>query len=355
MSAPSWSFRTYFLPVIALAVAAACSERQAPAGPDDAGLQPGFKGKPGGGDIVVSSVDPPEAEQGVTLDVTVLGRNFPKGDVDSCTDPGQGCTWAELGIDEVVDEKVKTNRSTWVSSRKLTANITIDAEAIPALYDAIVSLRGRRGIGAEKFEVKVHPIQTIFEVSFDDAPDNALRSDGEGLYRDGEDEVYADGANNLIFVANPKAKGGDTRTAALNFEGFSGPIHFDIRTFYPGQTAGLGFPSIVPVPGGWQAFGLRLEWRADGLQHRLRFNDTGCGGDGVVPDKLEGEEVVVTRLGPNRWKVDVLKGDPSGGDGFAAYCTAPAGKGPFPRGPFTLQGNYAVPFRLVVEEFPVPM
>lgn len=70
---------------------------------------------------------------------------------------------------------------------------------------------------------------------------------------------------------------------------------------------------------------------------------------------LEGEEVVVTRLSESAWQVDVLKGDPAGGDGLAAYCTAPAGKGPFPRGPFTLQGNYAVPFKLLVREVSVLM
>lgn len=190
MSAPSWSFRTYFLPVVALAVAAACSDRQAPAGPDDAGLQPGFKGKPGGGDIVVSSVDPPEAEQGVTLEVDVLGRNFPRGVAVECFDPSQECTWAEFGIDEVVDDKVKTNWSRWVSSRKLTAEITIDAEAIPALYDAIVSLRGRRGIGAEKFQVKVRG-NAVFvmpvAVTFDDRTGDRVRSDEGGPYEDGDD------------------------------------------------------------------------------------------------------------------------------------------------------------------------
>lgn len=167
-------------PAVLMAAAASC-DRQAPAGLEE-GLEPLFK--PGGGDIIVSSVDPPEAEQGVTLDVAVLGRNFPRGDVDSCTDPvTEGCTWAELGIDEVVTEKVKTNRSTWVSSRKLIANITIDPEAIPDLYDAIVSLRGSRGVGTEKFQVKVKPQQDIpLTISFQDGTSDGVRSDGSGIY-----------------------------------------------------------------------------------------------------------------------------------------------------------------------------
>jgi len=207
MSAPSWSFRTYFLPVIALAAAAACSDRQAPAGPDDAGLQPGFKGKPGGGDIVVSSVDPPEAEQGVTLDVAVLGRNFPRGDVDSCTDPVvEGCTWAEFGIAGNVTEKVKTNSSTWLSSRRLNANITIDAEATPALYDAIVSLRGRRGIGAEKFQVKLPNPQSgqpDYRADLYINPGLDFIDDGDPAYIDGEQRFQAvTGSDGKVLTVN---------------------------------------------------------------------------------------------------------------------------------------------------------
>jgi hypothetical protein len=171
-----------------------------PAGPDDTGTQPVFKGKPGGGSIVVSSVDPPEAEQGITLDVAVRGRNFPRGDVDSCTDPSQDCTWAEFGIAEVVTAKVKTNRSTWVSSKKLIANITIDAEAVPDLYDAIVSLslRGSRGVGTESFEVKVSSSQGTdnlpVRLEFVPAPDAAFVSDGvsdDGAYVHGDRDLEA--------------------------------------------------------------------------------------------------------------------------------------------------------------------
>jgi hypothetical protein len=194
----------YFLPVIALAVAAACSDRQPPAGPDDSGLQPGFKGKPGGGDIVVSSVDPPEAEQGVTLDVAVLGRDFPKGTDESCIDPVvEDCTWAEFGIDEVVTPKVKTNSTTWVSSRKLIANITIDAEATPALYDAIVTFRGRRGIGAEKFEVKLpNPQSGLPEYRADLYINPAMdfMDDGDPAYIDGEQRFQAVTASDGDFL-----------------------------------------------------------------------------------------------------------------------------------------------------------
>ena len=195
-------------PAVLIAVAASC-DQQPPAGLGDAGVQPVFKGKPGGGGIVVSSVDPPEAEQGVTLEVEVLGRNFPRGVVDECADPSQECTWAEFGIDEVVDEKVKTNRSRWVSSRKLIAEITIDAEAVPDLYDAIVSLRGSRGVGTERFQVKVKPQQDIpLSISFRDAA-TGVKSDGGGVYTnevDGVDAVIVKGGELWLSARNSEAR-----------------------------------------------------------------------------------------------------------------------------------------------------
>lgn len=181
--------------LILTAAAVASCDRPGPAGLDDGRFDPAFKGKPGGtGDIIVSSVDPPEAEQGVTLDVAVLGENFPRGDPSECADPAEGCTWAEFGIDEQVTGKVKTNRTRYVNSRKLIANITIDPEATVGLYDAIVTLRGSRGVGTERFRVKIRANEILVmpvEVTFDDRDGDVLRSDflssGTRSYADGDD------------------------------------------------------------------------------------------------------------------------------------------------------------------------
>jgi uncharacterized membrane protein len=55
---------------------------------------------------------------------------------------------------------VRTNSTTFVSSKELRANITIDADAPTELYDVIVRTSGgKRGIGIEKFAVFVTMIQ----------------------------------------------------------------------------------------------------------------------------------------------------------------------------------------------------
>jgi hypothetical protein len=172
MSAPSWSFRTYFLPVLALAVAAACSDRQAPAGPDDAGLQPGFKGKPGGGDIVVGTFNPTEGAQGESFLMTVSGSGF-----------GKGAKVVFVLSDEDVSTISTTTKSIDETGTNLTADVDIGLDAEDSEdYLVAVTLRGRRGIGAENFKVKVKPNEALgwpIKVTFNDQTPNRLQSDGQ--------------------------------------------------------------------------------------------------------------------------------------------------------------------------------
>ena len=323
--------------------------------------------KGGGGNDYFFTFAPTAAEQGTTLDpltVTAIpgtDTEFPEG------------ANVEIRLKGKPVATITTNSTTLENPTTLKANISISLEAkARADYEVIVSYRGKRGLGAEKFEVKVHP-NPIFEVSFDDQDDesgvDALRSDGGGPYLDGEDEVYANAEGNLIFVASAKArgKGGETRTAYLDF-GEAGPIHFDIRTFTDKDrvSAGHFFPEMDV--GEELPFGMRFEWKGEcpdkpgDCIHRLRFNDAGCGG-GVVPEKMEGNEVVVEHPNSNEWRVYVQKGpaspDPASSGG-AVYCTAEAGKdragSPFPGGPFTFRGDdYLVPFGLTVKKVFVPM
>jgi len=173
-------------PAVLIAAAASC-DRQAPPGLDDAGLQPVFKGKPDP-KIFVAEVDPPSAEQATSLRVRVLGRNFPGDDGEECTSPANDCIWAEFGIDEVVvPTNVKTTWTKKISSEELWADIEVGAEAEFGRYDAIV-LRGSRGVGTEKFEVKVKPYSDIpLNITFEEASSYRLVSDGKGSYVDGED------------------------------------------------------------------------------------------------------------------------------------------------------------------------
>lgn len=101
--------------------------------------------KPGGGGgkgPKVESTDPTSAPQETTLDVQVFGSSF---------DDGSEVTFT---IDGTPSDLVQTNSTTFVSDKQLTANITIDLNAIEELYDVeVLSFRGRKGIGADLFSV----------------------------------------------------------------------------------------------------------------------------------------------------------------------------------------------------------
>ena len=77
----------------------------------------------GGGNPVVAATVPDSATQDTTLDVVITGSNF---------DLGSAAQWAIGGI---ASSKVHTNSTHFVNSKRLTANITIAADADPVLYD----------------------------------------------------------------------------------------------------------------------------------------------------------------------------------------------------------------------------
>ncbi len=152
--------------------------------PDIFAAKAGEKGKPGSGeDPTVDGVDPNAAPQDTTLDVHVFGSGYDRGSM------------AELALDGVVTEKVKTNRTKFVSSAELIANITIALDAETALYDVLVTTsRGRKGIGTEMFEVKEKGKPNFgpaITIEFTDDPADNIQSDGRGIYVDRECGVSA--------------------------------------------------------------------------------------------------------------------------------------------------------------------
>ncbi len=89
----------------------------------------------------VNSTNPSYAHRDTTLDVHVLGNGFSSGAT---------AVWS-LGGDTT---RVHVNRTTYVGSGELIANITIPAGAPLATYDVAVTLRtGKKGVGSELFEV----------------------------------------------------------------------------------------------------------------------------------------------------------------------------------------------------------
>jgi hypothetical protein len=99
-----------------------------------------------GGGVTVTSTDPNNALQGVTLDVRVLGSGY---------DRGSKAQWARSGI---LSPNVTTNSTQFVSPSELLANITIASVADTGLYDVLVTTsKGKKGIGSELFTVKKKP------------------------------------------------------------------------------------------------------------------------------------------------------------------------------------------------------
>jgi hypothetical protein len=160
-------------------------------------------------DVVVSSTTPDSATQDTTLDVTINGSGFVSGAV---------ATWAYQGISDAA--QVRTNRTTYVSSRKLIANITISATATVGNWDVHVMAGSKGGIGTEAFAVKAggKPIP-------DATPDffltndvgYLLRGDGIGTYLEGSASPYAGmsryragecGVGTTLFNS-PSTAGGD--------------------------------------------------------------------------------------------------------------------------------------------------
>lgn len=108
------------------------------------------------GGLSVTATDPDSATRDTTLDVVVSGSGFDQGSV------------AQWAIDSVPSAKVRTNSTTYVSSKKLIANITIAADADTGLYDVIVTAStGKKGIGSELFAIQSHKNATAHpEVAF---------------------------------------------------------------------------------------------------------------------------------------------------------------------------------------------
>ena len=89
----------------------------------------------------VQSTSPSYSHRDTTLDVHVFGSGFTAG---------AKAAWS-LGGDTTL---VHVNRTTYVSSGELVANVTVPAGAPLATYDvAITLLSGKKGVGSELFEV----------------------------------------------------------------------------------------------------------------------------------------------------------------------------------------------------------
>jgi len=119
--------------LIALATLGSCreAEKELTAPPVSAARAPANGGP------TVTSVVPDSSPPGVTLDITVNGSGFAQG--SAVTLERQGAPAA----------KITTNSTTFVTTKKLIANITIAADADSGKYDVAVTTSERKGVGIE--------------------------------------------------------------------------------------------------------------------------------------------------------------------------------------------------------------
>ena len=123
--------------LIALATLTSCRDAE-----KELTAPPVFAAKaPANGGPTVTSVVPDSSPPGVTLDITVNGSGFAQGSVVTLERQG------------VPAAKITTNSTTFLSPKKLIANITIAADADSGKYDVAVVSSDRKGVGIESFTV----------------------------------------------------------------------------------------------------------------------------------------------------------------------------------------------------------
>lgn len=260
--------------------------------------------KPGGGkpvkeiDPTVDAVEPDSASQDTTLDVLVLGSGF---------DDGSRAEWL---IDQQPDpqNRVRTNSTTYVNSKRLVANITIAADAEVTLYDVeVTTSKGRKGIGLERFRVKVKAEPIPVEAALRDDPDDGVRSDGAGVYAAEIDE------NGNLFL---DARVATERQVCLDFRGQPGAPYEDlpgadvcdnawITTWDPAENGGLqtlGLAGVRPVR-------LAVSWVKDRYNWTLTF-----GRDCLTGELVENDLATASANGMGTWEVEA---------GFATLCRLP--------------------------------
>jgi hypothetical protein len=138
---------------------------------------PNFAQSGASGGPTVRSADPDTGLRSTTVDVRVLGSGF---------DNGSRAVWALAGDTAFATTKITTNSTRFVKAGELVANITIAGDAPLAAFDImVVTAGGKKGIGIEKFTVKLSNNGGPVSASFEDAAPYLLQSDG-AAYVDGQ-------------------------------------------------------------------------------------------------------------------------------------------------------------------------
>jgi hypothetical protein len=193
-----------FLGAVTMLIAVSACEPDSPTGMlpvGEVGLAKGGGGGggSGGGTVAptVTAADPAFAVRDTTIDVTIFGSGFTTG---------AKATWSLAGDTGLVH--VKSTKV--VASDRLVARIEVPATAPVAVYDVEVTLsNGKKGVGAEMFEVQLGDPAAAFWFPLDDAT-LGLRSDHQ--FVSGTSSVYAQGVcgvNSKIFATGSASNSGD--------------------------------------------------------------------------------------------------------------------------------------------------
>jgi hypothetical protein len=143
----------------------------------------------------VTATDPAATVRDTMIDVTVFGSGFTTG---------AKATWSLAGDTSLVH--VKSTKV--VASDRLIARVEVPATAPIGAYDVEVTLsNGKKGVGAEMFEVQLGDPTAMFSFPLDDA---ALGVRSDHLYVSGSSSVYAEnvcGVHSKIFATTATSSG----------------------------------------------------------------------------------------------------------------------------------------------------
>jgi len=181
-------------------------------------------GKPGAESIVVVGIDPPDAEQGQTLTVKVVGTGFEEGaSIRFLVKDSGDDTQISAGTTTFIPEDPEWDDTEWAGSDSLQSTITVQPEALVTDYEVEVSAsKGRKGKGTTfYFTVKSNQATTQcsfeFEAEFRDAVDDGIRTD---YPEDNPKSYVASGGEGFRLDTNGSQKierKNDTRWVTIDF------------------------------------------------------------------------------------------------------------------------------------------
>ena len=225
--------------LVLAAFLAACSD-DAPS----SAVAPSFAKTGGSTGPSVTSTTPDYSHRDTTLDVHVFGNGFSSG---------AKAAWS-LGGDTTL---VHVNRTTYVSSGELIANVTVPAAAPLATYDVMVTLStGKKGVGSELFEVTaaelLAPAGRVVDIN-----------DQGGIVGGTDTALYYDDACGALNLGSAEGWGVDPQGAAVSGRGYKTDGGLAVVWIRTGACSFTG--ERLPNPGGGGGFGKSIARDATGV------------------------------------------------------------------------------------------